>query len=530
MSMLHFPLAKKVAIAVVLIAGCLFALPNILSESTRQSLPSFLPKSTVNLGLDLQGGSHLVLAVDLDALLARSLENMQDEIRSVLRDKSEGSIGARNMRAGRDSVSFTTSPQEQAAALARLESNLRDVEITTEGEVIRVQYTQANIEQMRRHAISQTLEILRNRIDEFGVAEPILQQQGDDRIIIELPGVEDPSRAKSVIGRTAQLTFHMVVEGEDPNAYVNRRTPPGTSLLYMEEEVGGEVIRTPVLVERRAAITGERLANASAGFDSRDGSPSVFITFDRAGTRQFSKITTENVGRRMAIVLDDIVYSAPNLREPILGGSAIINGSFAVQQTEDLATVLRAGALPAPVNIVEERTVGPSLGADSIKAGKEAVALGFVFVLIIMLLFYRGFGLAANVALLFNVVLMMAIVTAIGVTLTLPGIAGIVLTIGMAVDANVLIFERIREEARKGSSPAQAFDEGFRSAFATILDANVTTLIAAVVLFGIGSGPVRGFALMLSIGIVCSMFTAILVTRWMMLEWLNRAQPKKLVV
>lgn len=520
--MLNIPVYKKLFVAFVVLFGLAYAAPNFVETS-------FLPNKKINLGLDLQGGSHLVLKVDLENLVARNVENLTEDVRRELRDSEKGRISARGFRAVRGGVRFTAMSEADALmAVERLKRVIRDAEIEQDGMNVRVTYTSDAMTQMEHHAIAQTLEILRNRVDEFGVSEPVIQREGTDRIIIELPGVDDPARAKSVIGRTAQLSFHLVVDGVDPNQYVERQAPAGTKLLFQEERVGDQVYNRPVLVERRAVLTGERLSNASAGYNSQDNAPSVFIDFDRAGALKFGQVTSKNVGRRLAIVLDDIVYSAPNLNEPILGGSAVINGSFSVQETEDLSTVLRAGALPAPVNIVEERTIGPSLGADSIAAGQMAIMIGFVFVLIVMAVFYRGFGMAANVALFCNVILILGIMTMLGATLTLPGIAGIVLTMGMAVDANVLIFERIREEALKVKSASAAIDNGFKGAFSTIMDANVTTLIAAVVLFAIGSGPIKGFALTLSVGIATSMFSAIMITRILIVTWLNMKKPTTL--
>jgi len=528
--MLNFPLWKKLMVASVLIWSIFAALPNVLPEVYHESLPSFLPNKTINLGLDLQGGAHLVLQVDMATALKQSYEKMEDDVRAALRDREAGTrIGYSGMRSNIESgIHFTlTNPADAATVKAKLHKALTGVFVLNDGVNIAVAYTPEQQQQMRKHALEQTLEILRLRVDEFGVAEPLIQRQGDDRVIIELPGVTDVTRAKDIIGRTAQLTFHLV----DETARAGHRLPAGTGVFYelIKNEMGEVLDKVPYFLIKRPALTGENLNAASSSFD-QFGNPVVSITFDSRGTRKFGDMTKENVGRRMAIVLDGNVYSAPVLREPILGGKAQISGNFSVTEANDLATVLRAGALPAPISIVEERTVGPSLGADSIEAGRIAVIYGFIAVLILMAMFYGGFGIAANTALLFNVSLILAVMTTLGATLTLPGIAGIVLTIGMAVDANVLIFERIREEAQRGLSPMLAVDTGFRSAFLTILDANITTLIAAVVMFGMGSGPIKGFALTLSVGIVASMFTAILVTRWLVLAWLLRARPKTLKV
>lgn len=529
--MLNFPLWKKLSILLVILFGLAQALPNVLDDKTVAELPSFLPKDRINLGLDLQGGSHLVLEVDVEAAFLRTYENLEDDVRNILR-KEGTRIGYRGLKASETGVTFSlTSANNTDEAFKRLRKKIgQDYSILRDGLVFDIALTDMAKVESERYALEQTLEILRSRVDEFGVSEPIIQRQGSRRIIIELPGVEDAGRAKSIIGRTAMLTFHLVDNSKSPQQAMRGRVPAG-SKIYYEEVVSedGRSYEIPYLLKRRPALTGENLSSASAGFDEGNR-PAIFIAFDTRGTKKFAKLTTQHVGERMAIVLDGKVYSAPNLREPILGGRASITGNFQVKETEDLSAILRAGALPAPVKVIEERTIGPSLGADSIAAGTTAVALGFAAVLVVMMLFYAGFGLAANAALFANVVLIVGIMTALGATLTLPGIAGIVLTIGMAVDANVLIFERIREETRAGRKPTRAMEEGFRSAFGTILDANITTLIAAIVLFAIGSGPIKGFALTLSVGIATSIFTATMLTRFILVSWLKSTKPKKLKV
>ena len=527
--MLNFSLWKKILVSMVLFWAFVMALPNLLSTDMRQSLPEYLPQKTVNLGLDLQGGAHLVLQVDMNAAVRQAYKTMEEGIKTQLRDRASGTrIRYRNMRTDTETgITFRLKNTEKTEQVTKkLRGHLSGVFVKGDNQgTVNVIYTQNELSRMRKNALEQTLEILRMRVDEFGVSEPLIQRQGDDRVIIELPGVTNIGRAKSIIGRTAQLTFHLVNE----SARAGRRLPAGTGIFHerIRNENGAVVQEIPYYLNKRPAVTGERLNDANSAFDEF-GNPIVSLSFDSRGTRKFAKLTSENVGSRMAIVLDGEVYSAPVLREPILGGNAQISGNFTVTQANDLATVLRAGALPAPIKIVEERTVGPSLGADSIKAGTTAVIYGFIAVLILMIIFYGGFGLAANIALLFNVLFILAIMTLLGATLTLPGIAGIVLTIGMAVDANILIFERIREETRRGLTPILAFDKGFSSAFSTILDANITTLIAAIVLFGMGSGPIKGFALTLCVGILASMFTAIMVTRWQLLSWLLWVRPKTL--
>lgn len=529
--MLQFSITKKLLILAVILAGFYYALPNVLSSEARKGLPSWMSAETVNLGLDLQGGSHMVLQVDVDTVFVRAYENLEDEVRSNLREFEGERLRFRNLNAQTKSVSFTLDDVTKADNVEKmLNTEIAGLDIVQSNGNFVLTFSDSKMLLMRRSALGQTLEILRSRVDEFGVAEPAIQRQGDDRIIIELPGIDDVERAKSIIGRTALLTFHLVDE-RDAYQYIGKRAPAGYKVMYEKSrDPNGNAIKIPYLLKKRAALTGHNLSDASSGFDQQ-GQNAVQITFDAKGARQFGKLTTKFVGSRMAIVLDGQVYSAPSLREPILGGSASITGSFTSAEAQDLAMILRAGALPAPVKFAEERSIGPSLGADSVTAGKNAIVIGFVAVMILMLLFYRGFGVAANVSLLLNVVLILGFMSLIGATMTLPGMAGIVLTIGMAVDANVLVFERIREEYRVGKkSVSRAMEEGFNSAANTIVDANMTTLIAAIVLFAMGSGPIKGFALTLSVGIASSMFTAILVTRLILITWVLKKQPKKLSV
>ncbi|MDD9912852.1 MAG: protein translocase subunit SecD [Alphaproteobacteria bacterium] len=515
--MLKFNLFTKLSILALIGWAVVTAAPNVLPESWQAHLPSSMPTKTLNLGLDLQGGSHLVLQVETQAVIQRAYENLEDDVRQSLR---EAKVGYLQLRADAVKVSFVLRNPQDEATMREALSELRNATVSIDGQQVFVVFRDEELERLATTALRQTLEVLRNRVDEFGVAEPLIQQQGADRVIVELPGIDDVQRAKNAIGRTAQLTFHLVDAQADPTNPFN--LPPNRKVMMSQDGYS-------IVVHKRAALTGQSLTSAGASFDQYS-QPAVDIAFDNRGTRIFAKLSTENVGRQFAIVLDGEVLSAPVFREPILGGRAQISGSFTVQESQDLATLLSAGALPAPVKVVEERTVGPSLGADSVAAGQLAILIGFVMVLIFMVIFYGMFGLAADVALLVNVIIVLAVMTYVGFTLTLPGMAGIVLTIGMAVDANVLIFERIREEVAKGQRPFTAMENGFKGAFGTILDANITTLLAAVVLFAMGSGPIRGFALTLSIGIVASMFTAIMLTRWMLVAWLHAAKPKKLKV
>jgi preprotein translocase subunit SecD len=509
-------LFQRLIIIFVLAMAVIYALPNFLKyENMHPSFEKYLPSKTITLGLDLQGGSHLVLEVDLDVYLKNKYENLISEVRKTL---AADKLRYRSMRFTKDGITFSATKESQYQAIrSALVKEFANVDIVRDGSKFSVAYKPAEVEQLQTYAIGQTLEILRSRVDQFGVAEPLIQRQGTNRVIIELPGVKDSKTAKDLIGKTAQLNFHLVDRVLANNDRRIIRPPAGKIVSY--EVVGkdeyGQEAKIYYLLNKRPVVSGENLADARSGFNQQ-GQSDVAITFDAKGAKQFAKVTTENTGRRMAIVLDGVTYSAPNLNEPILGGRASITGNFTTAEAENLAIVLRAGALPAPVKIVEERTVGPSLGADSIAASKIAIGIGFALVLGCMVLVYGAMGMVANIALLVNIVLLIALMSLIGSTLTLPGIAGIVLTMGMAVDANVLIFERIREEIRNGMKRAKALEVGFSSALSTIFDANITTLIAAVVLFAVGSGPIKGFALTLSLGIVSSVFTAVMLSRWLL--------------
>ncbi|OIO56838.1 MAG: protein translocase subunit SecD [Alphaproteobacteria bacterium CG_4_10_14_0_2_um_filter_63_37] len=511
----EFPRWKMVTIVFVTLVAMLFAFPNLLSPETRDKLPSWLPSQGVNLGLDLRGGIHLVLQVQVEKALRRTVEGDTDEVRNAVREEKlryggvdvvddhtmavlvgEGESERLQTAMAKALPNYTIAPGEHAGKAALL-----------------LTLTPLSMEEIKKNAVDQAIETIRNRIDQFGVSEPVIQREGQDRVLVQLPGVKDTRRAKALIGRTALLEFKMVDEQGDLSAALAGRVPPGDALQYSKPAAGQSA--TPYLLKKRVALTGDLLTDARVAIDPQDNQPLVHITFNRKGGRKFADLTAESVGKRMAIVLDGVVYSAPVIREKIEGGRAQISGSFTPEEAHDLAIVLRAGALPAPVVVAEERTVGPSLGQDSIDAGMTSIIVGGVIVLIFMALYYRVFGVIADIALVFNIVILVAVLSMLQATLTLPGMAGIVLTIGMAVDANVLIFERIREELLLGRTPIAAIHSGYDKAFVTIMDSNITTLIAALVLFGFGTGPVKGFAVTLSIGILASMFTAILVTRWL---------------
>ncbi|MBK1668359.1 protein translocase subunit SecD [Rhodovibrio sodomensis] len=522
--MLQIPIWQRVLIFVVLLAGLAFAAPNLLSEQRARSLPDWLPNQQINLGLDLQGGSYLLLEVQTDAVIQDQLNNLVETLRENLRSER---IGYRNLGiSDGEAVTFTlTNPQ---ASREQVESIVQELgqDVTVEfgdGGQVTVDYTEAATSERVRNAVTQSIEIVRRRINETGVREPTIQRQGDHRIVVQLPGINNPERMKDILGRTARLTFRMVEQGTNP-----ANPPPGTEVLP-DDDTGpnGQPVRRYV-VEKRIMVSGENLTDAQPTF--QQGQPVVSFSFDTVGAKRFAEATQENVGRPFAIVLDGKVISAPVIREPILGGQGVISGDFTVQQANDLALLLRAGALPAPLTIVEERTVGPGLGADSIRAGAMASVFALIAVIAFMAVIYGLFGVLANVALLGNLILIVGALSGLQATLTLPGIAGIVLTLGMAVDANVLVFERIREEERNFKGMIAAVDAGYRRALVTIFDANITTLIAALILYYFGSGPIKGFAVTLAIGLVTSMFTAIMVTRLMVATWLRSRRPQTLPI
>ncbi len=528
--MVYFAKWKIILIMIVCGLGLVYATPNLLPRETVQSwqtdLPSWMPTSQVNLGLDLQGGSHLLMRVEWQDVLAVRLDSMVDALRQGLR---QADIGYTQLGRDEASAGFNLrdmADRDQAVLIAQGIEDRVDVTVGEEGRVS-VSLVEEALPELRSNAVDQSIEIIRRRIDEIGTTEPVIQRQGEDRILVQVPGV-DPDRVRELIGRTASMTFHLVDHETNVSDARAGRLPPGSELLpSFEKTEAGEPVQYHV-VRRRIELSGDNLVDAQATF--QDGQPVVSFRFDSSGGRRFAEITTENVGRQFAIVLDGEVISAPVIRTAIIGGSGIIEGGFTIQTATDLALLLRAGALPAELTVLEERSVGPGLGADSIEAGKIAAAIGFAGVVVFMFVSYGLFGLMANLALILNLVLLMAALSALQATLTLPGIAGIVLTVGMAVDANVLIFERIREEIRQGRSPISAIDAGYSRALTTIVDSNVTTLIAAILLFALGSGPVKGFAVTLSLGILSSMFTAIMLTRLLVVTWLRQIKPKAIPI
>ncbi|QRG05153.1 protein translocase subunit SecD [Xanthobacter dioxanivorans] len=535
--MLHFSRLKTTAILVTIAIGLLFALPNVLPQSVLAHLPSWLASSRVTLGLDLQGGSHILLEVDGTALRKERTEQVRDDVRRVLRDQK---IGYSNLVVRDTSVSLRlrdpTETQKAVTELRKLatpvtnalfgnSSGEMDIAVSSSSEgAVTVQLTEAGLTARMRSAVDQSIEIIRRRIDQLGTVEPNIQRQGLDRILVQVPGLQDPQRLKNLLGQTAKLSFRMVDMSMSPQQALEGRPPPESDVLQGQD---GQ----PYLVEKQVRVSGEDLVDAQAGFDQTTREPIVTFRFNSNGAKRFAAVSQEAVGRPFAIVLDNQVISAPVIREPILGGSGQISGSFSVQQANDLAILLRAGALPAPLKVVEERTVGPSLGADSIHAGKVAAYVATGLVAVFMLAVYGLFGLFALVALAVHIMLMFALQSVLGATLTLPGIAGVVLTIGMAVDSNVVIFERMRDEAREGRSAISAIDKGFVNALGTILDANITSLATAVILFLMGgSGPVRGFAVTYILGLLTTMFTAYTLTRLMIAYWVKWRRPAKLPI
>ena len=524
--MLYFPRWKTILILAICVFGVALAYPNVLSRETAESMPRWLPHQQIVLGLDLQGGSHLLLEVETDVVVRERLTALVDETRGRLRGKMKytglGVVG----------LAVNVRPKEAADA-ARAVELLKEIDpellvAASPDGVVSLAYSEPAITAIRDSAVSQSLEIVRRRIDETGTREPTIQRQGPGRIMVQLPGIDNPDRIKDLLGKTAKLTFHLV-DTETTIAEARQgRLPPGSMLLTSDDErdVSGELVQ--YVVRKRVSVSGDRLVDAQPTFQTNQ--PVVSFRFDNVGGRKFGDVTVDNVGRPLAIVLDNKVISAPVIRSAITGGSGIIEGNFTVREATDLALLLRAGALPAPLTILEERTVGPDLGADSVRAGKFAAVIGLVAVMVFMAVSYGFFGLVADVALMINILLLAAALSLLQATLTLPGIAGIVLTIGMAVDANVLVLERIREEIANGRTPFSAVDAGYQRALTTIIDSNVTTLIAAVLLFGLGSGPVKGFGVTLAIGICTSMFSAVMVTRMMVVLWLQSRRPKTLTI
>ncbi|MBQ7633679.1 MAG: protein translocase subunit SecD [Alphaproteobacteria bacterium] len=503
-------------IVAICLVGIFFAVPNFVQDKTK------LPKwwQPVNLGLDLQGGSSLLLEVKMDDVLRDRMSTLEDSVRQSLRERR---TRYQDLRSDKNGVTVKIADYNARDKAKEAFRKLDDGLVVTEDEngegILIITYNEQALAVLKNRVIDQSISIVRRRIDELGTKEPIIQGQGSDRILVQLPGVQNPESVKILLGKTAKMDFHLVDESTSVTQAKRGKISKSSRIINGSEGEQYVVFRKPV-------VGGENLTDARVSFEN--GAPVVSFRFNTFGGRKFAEVTSEHIGERLAIVLDNEVISAPNIQTAITGGSGIITGNFTTKSANDLALLLRSGALPAPLEVMEERTVGAGLGADSIKAGVTASIVGFAAVIIFMILAYSLFGLMVDITLFLNVAMMLGIMSFMGTTLTLPGIAGIILTIGMAVDANILIFERIREEVNHGRSIRDAITVGFTEAYRTIVDSNLTTLAAAAVLFYFGSGPVRGFAVTLTIGIITSMFTSVTVSRLMVEAWLAKYKPTKL--
>jgi SecD/SecF fusion protein len=538
--MLQFPNWYKIVTALIITLGILFALPNALPNWIVGKMPSWLPTSSVTLGLDLQGGSYVLLEVGIDDVYKSKLQNLKADIRVKLR---KARIGYQYLDSNADSVSLSAL---DAAHIDDIKNTLNDLNPAVGGSLLAVgaraydilepgqlkivmKMTDAYKAATLESTMTESLEVVRRRIDKLGTKEPTITREGTNRIVVQVPGLGDPSQLIHNLGQTGKMTFQLVDDAADAQQAARGIVPIGDEVVPQQKEKNG-VQEPPLVLEGRILVNGDRLKTARPDFDPQTGEPDIAFSFDTVGAREFGEATSNNVGRRFAIVLDKEVITSPRINMPILAGDGVITGSFTVQSSKDLAGIIEAGALPAPLHPLEERVVGPELGKDQVNAGKFSALGGLVLVCLFMVLRYGLFGVFADVALMLNIVFLMAILTMFGATLTLPGIAGIVLTMGMAVDANVLIFERIREEQRNGRTILASIDQGFRRAFTTIFDANFTHMIASLILFTLGSGPVRGFAVALGVGILTSFYTSFNITRLIVITWLKNAKPKQLAL
>ena len=533
--MLYFSRWKALAIILVALVVCLCAVPNFFPEATVKSWPKWAQRHLV-LGLDLQGGSYLLLEVDSNYVKKEKLDQVRDDARKTLRDARIPYTGL-GIKNGVVEVRISKEAEYQTA-LGKLRdlsqplggllgsNGQRSLEVSDAGGgLIRLTVPQAAVTDRIRQSVEQSIQIVEKRVNELGTVEPLIQRQGSDRILVQVPGLQDPTRLKEILGKTAKMDFRMVDSSVPADQAAQGRVPADSEVLMSSQSP-----KVPYVVKKQVLVSGGDLIDAQPGFDPRTSEPIVTFKFNTNGARKFARATSENVGQPFAIILDNEVISAPVIREPITGGSGQISGNFTVQQANDLAILLRAGALPAPLTIIEERTVGPGLGQDSIEKGELAAYVGSIMVIVFMLVTYRLFGVFANIAVAINVAMIFGVLSLLNATLTLPGIAGIVLTVGIAVDSNVLIYERIREEIRGGRQAISAIDAGFKRALATILDSNITTFIAAAVLFYIGTGPVRGFAVTLGVGIITTVFTAFEVTRLIVAAWVWWKRPQNVPI
>lgn len=532
--MLYFTRWRALGIILIALVVCLCAVPNFFPEAQVKTWPAWAQRRLV-LGLDLQGGSYLLLEVDANYVKKEKLDQVRDDVRRSLR---EAKIGYTGLVTRGDTVEVRVKDTDLQTALTKLRdlsqpiggllgsSTQRDLDISDAGGgLIRLALSQPAMVERMRKTIEQSIQIVERRVNELGTVEPVIQRQGTDRILVQVPGLQDPTHLKELLGKTAKMEFRMVDTSVPPDQAQRGGLPPDSELLMSQSSP-----KVPYVVKKQVLVSGGELTDAQTGFDQRTNEPIVSFRFNSTGARKFAQATQENVGLPFAIVLDNEVISAPVIREPITGGQGQISGNFTVQSANDLAVLLRAGALPAPLTVVEERTVGPGLGQDSIEKGELAAYVGSIMVIVFMLLTYRLFGVFANIAVTINVAMIFGLLSVLNATLTLPGIAGIVLTVGIAVDSNVLIYERIREELRGGRNAISAIDAGFKRALATILDSNITTFIAAAVLFYIGTGPVRGFAVTLGIGIITTVFTAFTLTRLIVAGWVRWKRPQSVPI
>jgi protein-export membrane protein SecD len=526
--MLQFTPWKQAMVILTCLLGILFVAPNFISKERMDQLPSWFPHTALSLGLDLRGGAHLLLAMETADVRKDWLETLRDDARKRLRDAKIAFTGLgivnNTVQVRLAKVEDGDAAVKELRNLAQQSGNLllgnatADIQVTKgEGGVITITPTEVGLQHRITDAIGAAIETVRRRVDAMGTTEPSIVRQGSARILVQVPGLQDTAQLKELIGKTARLSFHEVHTSMGAEEARTTRVPPGYKVYPTKDrEEGG-----PLLLRETPVVRGDELKTAQPGFDQRTNEPIISFTFNNSGARKFGTFTKDNVGRPFAIVLDDQVISAPVIREPILGGSGQISGNFTVESANQLAIQLRSGALPAKLTIVEERTVGPSLGADSIEAGKLAGIIGGIATIVLTIMAYGTFGIFACIGLIVHGLLTVALMGLAGSALTLPGIAGLVLGIAMAVDANVLIYERIREELRAGKTPIAAIDAGFTRAFITIADSQLTTLACAMVMFWLGSGPIRGFAVTLTIGICTSIFASVTVVRLLIFYWLN---------
>ncbi len=517
--MLHFSKLKIIIIYTIIIFLSFFSITNFINIKD-----NLIFSRNVNLGLDLQGGSYLLLEVDSKPIINRNLQQKLLQIRKSLK---QNNIKYENLKIEDQFIKFMIEEnslenfeeffQNKENSINKYYDQYRtyEMEYFVENQKIKINYSKYGLIEIKNSTLDQSLEIVRRRIDETGTNDPTIVKRGSDRILVELPGLDDPNRVKKLLGKTANLTFRLVSDQEDDF---------GSEFVFYENS--DEKLK----INKRVVLSGDNLINAKPSFDNQNNQTTVNFSLDRVGAKKFGRITTNNVGKRLAIILDNKVISAPSIREPILGGSGVITGDFTFQSATDLALLLRSGALPAPLQIIEERTVGPDLGEDSIKAGALSLIIGFSFVVIFMFYKYRRFGIIADLSLIINLLLLLGVLSILKATLTLPGIAGIILTVGMAVDANVLIFERIKEEMKVEKSNIHAFDTGYKKSQSAVLDANITTLISAAILFFLGSGPVKGFAVTLGIGILTTLFTAYFFARHLSSMYVMKNKDKEITL